>query len=65
MINRGDKEFFTRASDGSEVKVHAVQGGFENGRPWYFLQTSADQNTENNLKDLPNCAGGLYREEWY
>jgi hypothetical protein len=45
--------------------VHAVQGGFENGRPWHFLQTSADQHTENNLKDLPNCAGGLYREEWY
>ena len=66
MVNRGEKEFFTRSPDGSEVRIVAVQGGFVHGRPWHYLQTVADQHQSNNLKDLPNCSGaGLYREEWY
>jgi hypothetical protein len=66
LINRGEKEFFTRTPDGTEVKVFALQGGFVNGRPWHYLQTSADQHAENNLKDLPNCgSAGLYVEDWY
>jgi hypothetical protein len=66
LINRGEKEFFTRTPDGTEVKVFAIQGGFVNGRPWHYLQTSADQHAENNLKNLPNCgSAGLYVEDWY
>lgn len=66
LILSGEKEFFTRSPNGSEVAIVAVQGGFVHGRPWHFIQTHADQFAENNLKDLPNCGGaGLYREEWY
>jgi hypothetical protein len=66
LINRGQKAFFTRKPNGEEVPVHAVQGGFVHGRPWHYLQTSADMHAENNLKDLPNCTtAGLYREDWY
>jgi hypothetical protein len=66
LINRGEKEFFTRSPDGTEAQVEAVQGGFVNGRPWHFLQTAADQIEANNLKDLPDCsAAGLYQEQWY
>jgi hypothetical protein len=65
-INEGRREFFVRAPDGSETKVHAVQGGFEHGRPWFFLQTSADQFEENNLGKLPNCpSGGDQLEIWF
>src|SRR5262245_25534640 len=61
LINRGEKEFFTRLANGTKVQVVAVQGGFVNGHPWHFLQTSTDQHAENNLKDLPNCgSAGLY-----
>lgn len=66
LVLSGEKEFFTRAPDGSEVRVVAVQGGYVDGRPWHYLQTQSDRFEENNLKDLPNCGGnGLYREEWY
>lgn len=66
LINRGEREFFTRSPTGSVAEVRAVQGGFVNGRPWHFLQTPPDQFHANNLKDLPNCGNnGLYREEWY
>ena len=66
LVLRGEKEFFTRAPDGSEVRVVAVQGGFVDGRPWHFLQTQSDQFEQDNLKDLPNCGvAGLYQEQWY
>jgi hypothetical protein len=65
-INRGEKELFTRAPGGEEVRVVATQGGFVNGRPWHFLQTQPNQFDEDNLKDLPDCTGdAIWREEWY
>ena len=43
-----------------------MKGGFEHGRPWWFVQTVADQNAANNLLNLPDCpAGGDIDEIWY
>jgi hypothetical protein len=61
------RSFFVLAANGAEVEVHAVQGGYWAGRPWYFLQTSGDSQTSNNLVNLPDCPPGasMYDEVWY
>jgi len=65
-INEGRHTFFVRGANGREVDVHSVQGGFEHGRPWFFLQTSADQDKTNNLNKLPNSPpGGDLNEIWF
>ena len=43
---------------GTEVAVRAVQGGFQFGRPWFYLQTDADSADDNNLNELPECPRG-------
>lgn len=65
-INEGRHTFFVRGTDGTEVDVMAVQGGFMYGRPWWFVQTVADQDDTNNLVNLPDCPSGADIDEiWY
>jgi hypothetical protein len=65
-INEGQHTFFVRSADGRDIEVRAVQGGFAHGRPWWFVQTDADQDDANNLNKLPNCPpGGDVDEIWY
>jgi hypothetical protein len=61
----GRHSFFVAGNDGRQVNVRAVQGGFQFGRPWYFIQTDADMQESNNLKDLPDCPGIPDTEFWY
>lgn len=62
----GQRTFFVHNSGSAEVEVHAVQGGYYFGRPWYFLKTTPDASEDNNLSALPDCASnGMYDEIWY
>jgi hypothetical protein len=66
LIRKGQKSFFVVAPDGRSVDVAAVQGGFQAGQPWFFLQTQADQDRGNNLVNLPDCPAGAFTVEvWF
>jgi hypothetical protein len=66
MIRSGQKTFFVAGPGNNIVDVAAVQGGFTSGRPWFYLQTVADQVKSNNLLELPDCPpGGTEVEIWY
>ncbi|OXA97938.1 hypothetical protein B0A62_02820 [Flavobacterium hydatis] len=66
MILRGEKSFYVKESGNHQVEVMAVQGGFYNNKPWYFLQTQTDMIHENNLINLPDCTIGIqFVEIWY
>lgn len=51
--------------NGASVNVAAVQGGFQHGRPWHFLQTPADGDPTNNLVNLPDCGNVFSDELWF
>jgi hypothetical protein len=66
LIRNGQKTFFVAGPGNQTVDVAAVQGGFYFGRPWFYLQTPADQFGGNNLLNLPDCqAGWTEIEIWY
>jgi hypothetical protein len=66
LIRSGQKTFFVAGPDNHTVDVIAEQGGFTNGRPWFYLVTPADHIKTNNLLELPDCpAGGTEVEIWY
>jgi len=66
FIQRGEKSFFVVSADGHSVDVRAVQGGFQNGQPWFYLQTVADAEKGNNLVNLPDCPAGAFTVEiWF
>ena len=65
-IRAGQHSFFVAGAGGHEVPVTAVQGGFFNGRPWFFLQTVADGDHADNLLNLPDCPPGAGTVEiWF
>lgn len=57
-IRAGQHSFFVAGAGGREVEIAAVQGGFFNGRPWFFVQTVADGDHADNLLNLPDCPAG-------
>lgn len=61
----GSRSFFVVGQNGNTVDVAAVQGGFQNGRSWHFLQTPADADLTNNLVNLPNCGNVFSDEFWF
>lgn len=65
MIRNGSRSFFVAQPGAPVTEVHAVQGGYWAGQPWYFLETTADQSKTNNLLDLPDCTGSTTAEIWY
>ncbi|MED1783890.1 hypothetical protein P4V43_18885 [Brevibacillus fortis] len=67
QILDGQRTFFVRSASGRETEVFARQGGYYAGRPWYYLQTAADSEEDNNLVNLPDCpnGGSIYDEIWF
>jgi hypothetical protein len=61
----GSRSFFVVGQSGNTVNVAAIQGGFQHGRPWHFLQTSADADLTNNLVNLPDCGNVFSEEFWF
>ncbi|MBL7727112.1 MAG: DUF3892 domain-containing protein [Dinghuibacter sp.] len=67
MIRNGSKSFYVKDVIGRETEVRAYFGWYDmNGKPWYYLQTDADETTSNNLLQLPDCENAvLLKDFWY